>query len=165
MDVVLEKGERAVATLRKPEALDSLKAKYPPSQLVVLPLDVTNKSQIDAVFEETKKCFGRLDVVVNNAGYGLSGEIETIPEDDARKQVEVLFWGPVWICQRVSQMCSKRQENAHNALVWQAIPFFRDANPPGVGGHILNITSVGGFIGNPGFAFYHAGKFGTYTLD
>ncbi|KAK7692851.1 hypothetical protein QCA50_004486 [Cerrena zonata] len=140
LDVVLERGERAVATLRKPEVLDSLKTKYSPSQLLILPLDVSNKSQIDSVFEETKKHFGRLDVVVNNAGYGLAGEIETTPEDEARKLIEVLFWGPVWICQR-------------------AIPFFRDVNPPGVGGHFLNISSIGGILANPGYAFYHAGKF------
>ena len=101
LETILEKGDRVVATLRKPEVLNKLREKYSTTQLLILPLDVTNKSQIDAVFEETKKHFDRLDVVVNNAGYGLSGEIETMPEEAARKQIEVLFWGPVRICQRV----------------------------------------------------------------
>ena len=83
LETILEKGDRVVATLRKPEVLNKLREKYSTTQLLILPLDVTNKSQIDAVFEETKRHFGRLDVVVNNAGYGLSGEIETMPEEAA----------------------------------------------------------------------------------
>ncbi|CAL1707777.1 unnamed protein product [Somion occarium] len=140
LDAVLAAGERAVATLRKPGQLETLKNQYPASQLLAIPLDVTNQSQIKNAFEETKKHFGQLDVVVNNAGYGLSSEIETTPEDEARRQVEVLLWGPVHICQ-------------------QAIRFFRDVNPSGHGGHIINITSVGGYNGHPGSAFYHTGKF------
>lgn len=101
VETVLAAGERAVATLRKPEALADLAQKYPSSQLLVLPLDVTNEAQITEAFEATKKHFGRLDVVVNNAGYGLSGEFEAIPEDRARLQIEVLFWGPVHITKQV----------------------------------------------------------------
>ena len=101
LDTVLSSGERAVATLRNPSQLDELKTQYSSSQLLVLRLDVTNGPEIESAFEETRKTFGRLDVIVNNAGYALSSEIETTPIEEARKQLEVLLWGPVQICQHV----------------------------------------------------------------
>ena len=101
LEEVLQRGERAVATARKPEVLAPLTEKYPSSQLLLQPLDVSNEAQISEAFKATEKHFGRLDVVVNNAGYGLKGEIEAIPEDEARKQIEVLFWGPVHITKEV----------------------------------------------------------------
>ena len=105
VEAVVAAGERAVATLRKPEEIADLAQKYPASQLLVQPLDVTDEDQIVAAFEATRKHFGRLDVVVNNAGYGLSGEFEAIPKDRARKQIEVLFWGPVNITREVRHKC------------------------------------------------------------
>ncbi|CCM04858.1 uncharacterized protein FIBRA_07051 [Fibroporia radiculosa] len=140
LEEVLARGERAVATLRKPAVLASLAQKYNASQLLVVPLDVTDEAQIAHAFAETKKHFGRLDVVVNNAGYGLTAEIEAAPEDEARKQIEVLFWGPVHVMK-------------------QAIPFFRDVNPPGHGGRVLNVSSCGGYAANPTLSYYSAGKF------
>ena len=101
LDAVLAAGERAVATLRRPEALASYTSKYPATQLLVLPLDVTSVEQIDAAFARVKEHFGRVDVVVNNAGYGLVAEIEGTPEAEARKCFETLFWGPFHIVQRV----------------------------------------------------------------
>lgn len=97
VEAVLASGERVVATLRKPQALEYLKDKHTPDQLLIQELDVVNDEQIEAAFAATKDHFGRLDVVVNNAGYGLFGEAEGLPLDEARKQVEVLFWGPVKI--------------------------------------------------------------------
>ncbi|KAI0056246.1 NAD(P)-binding protein [Artomyces pyxidatus] len=140
VEAVLAKGERAVATVRNPTALADLQAKYPDTQLLVVTLDVTNAEQIAETFKTVETHFHRLDVVVNNAGYGLSGEIEAVPDDKARHQIETLFWGPVNITK-------------------QAIPFFRDVNPKGHGGRILNVTSVGGYSGNQTLAYYSAGKF------
>ncbi|KAI0785515.1 hypothetical protein C8Q75DRAFT_722698 [Abortiporus biennis] len=140
LEELLISGDRVVATLRNPTTLSSLSSQYPSTQLLILPLDVTNPSQITSAFEATKNHFGRIDVLVNNAGYGLQGEIETTPDEEARKVMEVLFWGPVNICK-------------------QAIPFMRDINPPGTGGLILNVSTVGGYSANPGLAFYSAGKF------
>ncbi|PIL33195.1 hypothetical protein GSI_04645 [Ganoderma sinense ZZ0214-1] len=140
LEAVLASGERAVATTRKPEALSELSQQYPSTQLLVAPLDVTNEEQIKAAFKATKEHFRRLDVVVNNAGYGIQGEIEGTPEAEARKIVETLFWGAVYVTK-------------------EAIPLLRDLNPPGHGGRILNITSVGGYIGNATRAYYCAGKF------
>ncbi|KAI0933380.1 hypothetical protein AcV5_005539 [Taiwanofungus camphoratus] len=97
VEVLLAADERVVATLRKPEALGSLSKKHPASQVLVLPLDVTNEAQISEAFEMTRERFGRLDVVVNNAGYCVEGEIEAVPEEVARKEMDVLFWGLVHI--------------------------------------------------------------------
>ncbi|TBU41916.1 NAD(P)-binding protein [Dichomitus squalens] len=139
LEAVLASGERAVATTRRPETLSELSQRYPLSQLLVVPLDVTDEEQIKAAFKATKDQFRRLDVVVNNAGYGIQSEIEGTPERDARRIVETLFWGAVHVTK-------------------EAIPLLRDMNPPGHGGRILNISSVGGYIGNATRAFYNAGK-------
>jgi NAD(P)-dependent dehydrogenase (short-subunit alcohol dehydrogenase family) len=101
VEAVLNEGERVVATLRKPAVLDSFAKKYSKEQLLVLPLDVTNTEQIDEVFEAIKKMFGRLDIVVNNAGYGLIGEVEAVEESEARYQLDVLFWGAMNVTKRV----------------------------------------------------------------
>ncbi|RDX47368.1 NAD(P)-binding protein [Lentinus brumalis] len=140
LEEVLEAGERAVATARRPEALSDLSQRYPASQLLVVALDVTHEEQIVNAFAETKEHFGRLDVVVNNAGYGIQSEIEGTPEHEARRMVETLFWGPVHVTK-------------------EAIKFLRDVNPPGHGGRVLNISSAGGYIGNATRAYYNAGKF------
>lgn len=102
LEAALSANERVVATLRKPEVLASLQKQYPHEQLLVVPLDVTNKTQVTEAFDATKKHFGRLDVVVNNAGYGLAGEVEALPEEEMRKQIEVLFWAPLNISLEVS---------------------------------------------------------------
>jgi len=101
VEAVLASGERVVATLRKPDVLAYLKDKYTPKQLLVQQLDVVSDEQIEAAFAATKEHFGRLDVVVNNAGYGLFGEAEGLPLNEAREQVEVLFWGPAKISLKV----------------------------------------------------------------
>lgn len=101
LEHILEQGERVVATSRKPESLKALADKYTSSQLLVQPLDVTVPAQISAVFEAIKKHFGRLDVVVNSAGYAILGEIEGTPDADARMEFEVQFWGPVNITKEV----------------------------------------------------------------
>ncbi|KAH9921916.1 hypothetical protein B0H21DRAFT_886495 [Amylocystis lapponica] len=110
-------------------------------RLLVLALDGTNDIQIASVFEEIHSHFGRLDIVVNNAGYGTQGEMEAIPEEAARNQMEVLFWGPVHITK-------------------EAIKFMRDINPPGHGGLVINISSCLGYSSVPTLAFYCAGKSG-----
>ena len=101
VDALLAANERVVATLRRPEQLASYSEKYPSSQLLILPLDVTSVAQIDDAFAKVKTHFGRLDVVVNNAGYGFVAEIEIMPEDEARHCFETCFWGPYHIVQRV----------------------------------------------------------------
>lgn len=136
-EVVLRKGDIVVATLRNPSVLAPLTKHYPPSQLLLLTLDVTRPSDITAAFTRTQEVFGRLDVVFNNAGYGLFGEVECTSDADARTQLEVNFWGAVGVSRA-------------------AVTFFREVNPPGKGGLILQNSSFSGFSAAPGFAFYCA---------
>ncbi|KAI0037871.1 NAD(P)-binding protein [Auriscalpium vulgare] len=140
IEAVLAINERVVATLRDVTKLADLQAKYPADQLLILPLDVTNTAQIAQVFKQIEQHFHRLDIVVNNAGYALAGEIEGIPEDEARRQLDTLFWGPV-------------------AIMKEATRFFREVNPQGHGGRILNISSIGGYEASQLVGFYAAGKF------
>ncbi|KIJ27612.1 hypothetical protein M422DRAFT_784825 [Sphaerobolus stellatus SS14] len=140
VEAVLSHGDRVVATLRNPASLSSLQSKYPSEQLLLQRLDVSSPEEIEAAFEATKKHFNRLDVVVNNAGYGLYGEIEATPDHEARAIYEVLFWGPVNITK-------------------QAIKFFREVNPQGHGGRVFNISSAGGYMAQPNLAFYNSAKF------
>ena len=145
VEYILGKGDIAVATLRKPEVLDDLKAKFPASQLLILKLDVTQPQDIADAFAKTKEVFGRIDVVFNNAGYAIVAEVEGTPEDVARAMFEVTFWG----AERISR---------------EAIKFFRDINKPGVGGRLLNNSSIAGLYAHPGLGHYSAAKHGERCL-
>ena len=88
-EAALAHGDKVVATLRKPEALESLQAKYPADKLLVTKLDVTKPDEIESAFAKAKEAFGRVDVVFNNAGWGVIGEIEGTPDVQARAMFEV----------------------------------------------------------------------------
>lgn len=137
---VLEKGDVAVATLRKPEVLADLQGQYPPEKLLVLKVDVTIRNDIVAAFQKTKEVFGRLDVVVSNAGYAILGEIEGTPDDVAQAMFAVNFWGSMHVLQ-------------------EAVRFFREVNPV-AGGRIIQITSGTGLVGYPACGLYSASKHG-----
>ncbi|KAJ9604758.1 hypothetical protein H2200_010872 [Cladophialophora chaetospira] len=132
-----EAGSLLVATARKLEALAYLPDN---ANVLKLALDVTSREQVDSVVKATVDRFGRIDVVVNNAGYGVTGDTEVITDADARAQLETNFWGVV---------------NVTKA----ALPVVREVNPPGKGGLFMQISSVGGRVCYPGGAFYHASKF------
>ncbi|KDQ50847.1 hypothetical protein JAAARDRAFT_62885 [Jaapia argillacea MUCL 33604] len=135
---VLKEGEIAVATLRNPQTLSDLSTKYPTSQLLVVKVDVTKPDDITSAFKKVQEEFGRLDVVVNNAGYGALAEIEGTPVDGvARGVFEVNFWGAA----NVSR---------------EAVRFFRDVNVPGVGGRLLQISSMAGVEAGPAIGYYSA---------
>lgn len=138
---VLDKGDIAVATLRRPEVLADLKARYPADRLLVLKVDVSVHNDIIAAFQKTKEVFGRLDVVVSNAGYVVLGEIEGTPDDAARALFDVNFWGATHVLQ-------------------EAVRFLREENEPGKGGRIIQITSGTGLFGFPSCGFYSASKHG-----
>ncbi|CAL1712829.1 unnamed protein product [Somion occarium] len=137
-ELVLNKGEIAVATARKPETLNDLKAKYPPSQLLVLRLDANKVQEIKDVFAKIKGTFGRLDVVFNNAGWAFQGEVEAAPEDISRVMFDTNFWG------------------ASNVSL-ESVKFFREVNRP-VGGRLIVNSSQGGIYAYPGMGFYSASK-------
>ncbi|RDX44658.1 NAD(P)-binding protein [Lentinus brumalis] len=134
----LARGDKVVATLRKPAVLADLAAKHPPSQLLVVRLDVTNPQEIKDAFQQAKAAFGRVDVVFNNAGFIVAGETEAVPEDAARKMFDTNFWGAA----RVSQ---------------EAVRFFRDENSP-QGGHLIQTSSSAVFSDWPLMGFYKASK-------
>lgn len=135
--LVLARGDIAVATLRKPSALAHLSSQYPSSRLLVLPVDVTKASDIAAAFAKAKEVFGRVDVVFNNAGYVLINEVEFTEEKDAREIFDVNFFGAA----NVSR---------------EAVRFFRTENPKGAGGHLFQVTSVVGLEGEPAIPYYSA---------
>lgn len=108
--------------------------------MLKLALDVTSREQVDNIIKATIDRFGHLDVVVNNAGYGSTGDTEMVTDADARAQLETNFWGAV---------------NVTKA----ALPVLREVNPPAKGGLFMQISSVGGRVCYPGGAFYHASKF------
>ncbi|KAI0757925.1 hypothetical protein C8Q74DRAFT_1302174 [Fomes fomentarius] len=134
-------GERVTATTRKASSsnpLTALLTQYTSSKLLIIEYDPADASfPVSTLLERTASHFGRLDVVVNNAGYAVNGVVEGISDEDARKQLEVNFWAPV----RISR---------------DAVRYFREHNSPG---RILNVSSTGGFISNPTLAFYSASKF------
>ncbi|KAI0369427.1 NAD-P-binding protein [Pilatotrama ljubarskyi] len=139
-ELVLEKGEAVIATVRKPSALDELVQKHPKDRLLVLKLDVTRSEEIARAFERAKEAFGRIDIVVNNAGYGDVGEIESVDEATARAIFDTNFWGAT-------------------AVTREALKFFREVNAQGHGGRLLQMSSVLGVVGTPALGFYTASKF------
>ncbi|KAG1786983.1 uncharacterized protein HD556DRAFT_1411543 [Suillus plorans] len=130
-EYALSQGDIVVATLRKPQVLTDLEARYSSDKLLVLKVDVTKQEDIDEAFARTRSAFGRLDVVFNNAGYGIISEIEGTPDDKARELFETNFWGAT---------------NVTRA----AVKFFREVNEVGKGGIILQVSSVAGFHALPG---------------
>ena len=142
-EFALEKGDQVVATLRTPSALAELQARYPPSQLHVVALDVTDNAQIAQAFAEAKRVFGRLDVVFNNAGWGIIGEVESVTEDQARRLFDVNFWGTVNVTK-------------------EAVRFFREDGEPGVGGRVLIVTSSTAILPCPSIGYYSAAKSGKH---
>ena len=143
-EAALEHGDKVVATLRNPTILDDLASKYGPDQLCVVKLDVTKPEEIENVFATAKRVFGRVDIVFNNAGIGAVGEIEAIPEEIGRRIFDVNFWGAA----NVSKT---------------AVRFFREENPPGVGGRLITNSSAGGFRPHALVSYYSSAKFGKHV--
>ncbi|KAF9010832.1 NAD-P-binding protein [Cyathus striatus] len=132
---------RVVATARNPSHLNVLKDSVQNirEQLLYLQCDVTKASEITDSFKQAIDHFGRCDVVFNNAGYGMLGEIESTPEDTARKLFDTNFWGAA----NVSR---------------EAVRVFRECNSGMPGGRLLNMSSGAGFVGIPGVGYYSASK-------
>ncbi|MFF2040190.1 SDR family NAD(P)-dependent oxidoreductase [Kitasatospora sp. NPDC058170] len=130
----LAAGDRVVATARRTSPLDATASEHP-GRLVVLPLDVTDREAVRATVDKAAAAFGRLDVVVNNAGIMASGTVEEFTEDDARAQLETNFFGALWVTQAV-------------------LPHLRAQQS----GHIIQISSIGGVIGFATTGLYSASK-------
>jgi NAD(P)-dependent dehydrogenase (short-subunit alcohol dehydrogenase family) len=133
-EAALAVGENVVATARNPDQLRDLVKRYPSSVRAVR-LDVTDRAQAAAAVAATTDAFGRLDVLVNNAGYANVNSIEDFAEDDFRSQIETNLWGVI-------------------NLTRAAVPVLREQSS----GHILQISSVGGRDTTPGLGPYQTAK-------
>lgn len=160
-EYVLAKGDIAVATLRKPEALDDLVSKHDKSKLLVLRLDISKKEEIDAVFSRIQQEFGRLDVVYSNAAYGLVAEVEGTPEEAARAMFDGM--SHVILCSLLSKVFAVNFWGTINVAT-ASIKFFREVNKP-IGGHLLTVTSKAGYSAIPTLGYYSASKSGEYHIN
>ncbi|PXA84970.1 short-chain dehydrogenase/reductase [Nostoc sp. 3335mG] len=132
--LVLEQGGRAAVTARGKDRVADLAA-IAPDRALALDLDVTDQSQIDAAVKAAEERFGRIDVLVNNAGYGYQTSVEEGEEHRIRAQFDANVFGLF-------------------ALTRAVLPIMRAQGS----GHIINVTSVGGLIGFPASGYYSATK-------
>jgi NAD(P)-dependent dehydrogenase (short-subunit alcohol dehydrogenase family) len=130
----LERGDKVAATARDTATLDDLADTYGDA-LLALRLDVTDREADFAAVKQAHDRFGRLDVVVNNAGYGQFGFIEELSEAQARDQIETNVFGALWVTQA-------------------ALPYLRAQRS----GHIIQVSSIGGITAFPLVGIYHASK-------
>jgi len=130
----LERGDRVAATARDTSTLDDLVERYG-DRVLPIELDVTDRDADIAAVKQAHERFGRLDVVVNNAGYGHFGMAEEVTESELRAQLETNFFGAVWVTQA-------------------ALPLLREQGS----GHIIQVSSIGGVSAFPTVSAYHASK-------
>jgi NAD(P)-dependent dehydrogenase (short-subunit alcohol dehydrogenase family) len=133
-EAALKRGDKVAATARQLASINDLKEKYG-ANVLTLELDVTNADQVKATVEQAHAHFGRLDIVLNNAGYALVGMIEEVSADDIRAQYETNVLGPV-------------------AVIQAALPLLRKQG----GGHILGTSSNVGHVTLPVIGYYCSTK-------
>lgn len=130
----LERGDKVAATARDISTLDDLVEKYG-DNILPITLDVTDRAADFAAVKTAHEYFGRLDVVINNAGFGHFGMIEELTEEEARGQIETNVFGALWVTQA-------------------ALPILRAQGS----GHIIQVSSIGGISAFPMLGAYHASK-------
>lgn len=140
-EAFLERGDKVAATARNIETLNDLKAKYGDAVLPIQ-LNVDNRTEAFDAVNKAAAHFGKLDVVINNAGYGLFGAIEEASEQEARQQFETNVFGLLWITQA-------------------ALPIMRKQGY----GHIIQLSSLLGVITLPVLGIYNASKFAVEGLS
>ncbi|MFN8627871.1 MAG: oxidoreductase [Candidatus Binatia bacterium] len=136
----LDNGYRVVVTARDPDRVKDLAATYP-AHALALPLDVTDASQVTATVAEAERVFGRIDVLVNNAGYGYLAAIEEGEESDVQAMFDTNFFGVMRMVKAVLPGMRKRGR-----------------------GHIVNISSMTGLVANPAAGYYASSKFALEAL-
>jgi NAD(P)-dependent dehydrogenase (short-subunit alcohol dehydrogenase family) len=137
----LKRGDKVVATARNTEALNDLVKQYGDA-ILPLQLDVTDRAQSFAAIKKAKEHFGRIDVLINNAGFGLFGAVEETSEQEARAQIETNVFGLLWVTQAV-------------------LPIMRAQRS----GHIIQVSSVLGIVTLPVLGLYNASKFAVEGLS
>lgn len=140
-EAVLSQGDRLIATARKPEQLQDLVESYP-QQVHTLSLDVTNSDNIRSAVTEAQQKFNRIDVLVNNAGYGSIGAIEEVSDEAIKRQFDTNLFGTLNMMRAV-------------------LPIMRQQRS----GHILNLSSVGGMVSFAATGIYCSTKFAVEGLS
>ncbi|MDX3851761.1 SDR family oxidoreductase [Streptomyces sp. AK02-01A] len=132
----LERGDRVAATARDITRLRPLAEKWDDA-ILPLALDVTDREAVFSAVHRAHEHFGALDVVINNAGYGLFGMVEEVSEEQARTQIDTNLLGPLWVTQAV-------------------LPVLREQGS----GHIVQVSSIAGVFSLPNTGLYNATKWG-----
>lgn len=132
---VLRRGERVIATARDLSSIEDLAKQYP-AKARLFRLDVTNPEQVNSVAKQAIGAFGHVDVLVNNAGYGVNGAIEEVSEAEFEPMFQTNIYGLI------------RTTRAF-------LPHLRERRS----GHIFNLSSIGGLTGSAGWGFYNTSKF------
>jgi NAD(P)-dependent dehydrogenase (short-subunit alcohol dehydrogenase family) len=140
-EAFLQRGDKVAATARNLDSLAGLSKKYG-NALLPIKLDVTNRQAAFEAVQQAKDHFGRLDVIINNAGYGLFGTVEETTEEEARNQMDANFFGLLWVTQA-------------------ALPILREQRS----GHIIQVSSVLGVVVLPILGVYNASKFAVEGLS
>lgn len=140
-EAFLQRGDKVAATARNTDTLNDLAAQYPDT-LLPIRLDVNDRAASFAAIDKANKHFGRIDVVINNAGYGLFGTIEETSEQEARDQIETNVFGLLWVTQA-------------------AIPVLRAQG----GGHIIQVSSILGVATLPVLGLYNASKWAVEAIS
>lgn len=140
-EYAISQGYNVVVTARRLDKLEAIKA-IAPNQVEVLRMDVNNNDEIAGAVKAVIARFGRIDVLINNAGFGIVGAVEETPENELRAQMETNFFGAV----SVTRTC---------------LPIFRQQKS----GSIVNISSLGGQLSFAGFSAYSASKFALEGLS
>lgn len=140
-EAFLKRGDRVAVTARNIKALEPLVTKYG-NGVLPLQLDVNNREECFRTVDAVHKHFGKIDVVINNAGYGLFGAIEETTEQEARTQMETNFFGLLWMTQAV-------------------LPVMRAQKK----GHIIQVSSFLGLATLPVLGIYNASKFAVEGLS
>ena len=131
---VLEKGDNVAVTARDTEKLKDFQRAFPETALI-LPLDVTDQESILSAVREARSCFGDIDVLVNNAGYGYRAAVEEGNTEDTERLFRTNFWGPV-------------------AIIRAVLPYMRAKRS----GTIINVSSIAALRTAPGSGYYAASK-------
>lgn len=140
-EAALERGDSVAATARSTDSLTALVDTYG-DRVLPLSLDVTDRTAVFAAVQQAQEHFGRLDVVINNAGYGQFGMVEELSESEMRGQMETNLFGAVWVTQA-------------------ALPYLREQGS----GHIIQVSSIGGISAFPTVGAYHASKWALEGLS
>lgn len=140
-EAFLKRGDKVAATARNLESLKDLKEQFGDA-ILAIKLDVNNRADCFAAVKKAQEHFGKIDVLINNAGYGLFGTIEETSEKEARDQIETNVFGLLWLTQAVLPVMRKQGH-----------------------GHIIQVSSVLGITTLPVLGLYNASKFAVEGLS